>query len=99
MTDIVSTEGVLGGAPRIEGWRIGVHHVAKRVIDAGQAPERVAAEHDLDVADIQRALAYYDDHPGEMRAAQAARRTVPDVLRVVRGPDDLESTNEPEPEA
>ena len=99
MAEIVSTPDVLGGAPRIEGRRIGVHHVAKRVIDAGEAPEQVAADYDLDIADVHRALAYYYDHPEEMRAVQADRRTVPDGLSVVRGPDDLESTSEPEPEA
>jgi uncharacterized protein (DUF433 family) len=99
MAEIVSTPDVLGGAPRIEGRRIGVHHVAKRVVDAGEAPEQVAADYDLDMADVHRALAYYYDHPEEMRTVQAERRTVPDGLSVVRGPDDLESTNEPEPEA
>ena len=97
MADIVSTPDVLGGAPRIEGRRIGVHHVAKRVIDAAEAPEQVAADHGLDIADVHRALAYYYDYPEEMRAVRAERRTVPDGLRVVRGPDDLESANEPDP--
>lgn len=35
MSEIVSTDDVLGGAPRIEGRRIGVHHIAKRVIERG----------------------------------------------------------------
>ena len=35
MADIVSTDDVLGGAPRIKGRRIGVHHIAGRVVDAG----------------------------------------------------------------
>lgn len=98
MAEIVSTPDVLGGAPRIEGRRIGVHHVARRVVDAGEAPEQVAADHDLDMADVSRTTYYYDYHE-EMRAVQAERRTVPDGLRAVCGPDDLESTNEPEPEA
>ena len=99
MAEIVSTDGVLGGAPRIEGRRIGVHHVAKRVIDAGESPEQVAADFDLDIADVHRALAYYYDHPEEMRTIQVARTAVPDDLRVVRGPDDFEGVEEPEPEA
>lgn len=99
MAEIVSTEEVLGGAPRIEGRRIGVHHVARRVIDAGKSPEQVAADFDLDIADIHRALTYYYDHPDEMRTVQAARKTVPDDLRVVHGPDDLRGSEEPEPEA
>jgi uncharacterized protein (DUF433 family) len=89
MAEIVSTDAVLGGAPRVEGRRIGVHHVARRVIDAGESPEQVAADFDLDIADVHRALTYYYDHPDEMRTVQATRKTVPDDLRVVRGPDDL----------
>jgi hypothetical protein len=33
-----------------------------------------------------------------MRAVEADRRSVPEGLRVVHGPDDLETTEEPEPE-
>jgi uncharacterized protein (DUF433 family) len=99
MAEIVSTDGVLGGAPRVDGRRIGVHHIAKRVIDAGESPEQVAADFDLDIADVHRALAYYYDHPDEMRIVQANPNTVPDDFRVARGPDDLQGSEEPEPEA
>lgn len=99
MSEIVSTDDVLGGAPRIEGRRIGVHHVARRVIDAGEPPERVAADYGLDIADVHRALAYYYDHSDEMRTVQAEREAIPEGFRVVRGPDDLDSPEEPEPEA
>lgn len=99
MSDIVSTESVLGGAPRIDGRRIGVHHIAKRVIDADDSPERVAADYDLDIADVHRALTYYYDHPDEMRTVAARQVSVPDELRVLRGPEDLDEPDEPEPEA
>lgn len=99
MSEIVSSDDVLGGAPRIDGRRIGVHHVAKRVIDAGEAPEQVAADFDLDIADVHRALAYYYDHPDEMRTVRAERASIPDGRRVLRGPDDLEREEGPEPEA
>ena len=69
MSEIVSTEGVLGGEPRIEGRRIGVLHVVTRVLD-DETPEEVAADFDLDVADVYRALADYYDHHEEMRALQ-----------------------------
>lgn len=98
MSEIVSTEDVLGGVPRIEGRRIGVHHIAKRVIDAGESPEQVAADYDLNLADVYRALAYYYDNPGEMRQIQHKRRSVSDDLSVVRGPEDLDSVTESEPE-
>lgn len=99
MSEIVSTDDVLGGAPRIEGRRIGVHHIAKRIIDEGEKPEQVAAEFDVTLADIHRALAYYYDHPDEMRTVESQRNAIPDGLQVIRGPEDLDSPGEPEPEA
>ena len=48
MAEIVSTDDVLGGVPRVDGRRIGVHHIAQRVIDAGAPPGQVAADYDLD---------------------------------------------------
>ena len=99
MAEIISTVDTLGGALRIEGRRIGVHHVAKRVIDAGESPEQVAADHDLDIADIYRALVYYYDHAEEMRRVQAERQTVSDGRSVIRGPDDLDTKTQSGPEA
>ena len=99
MAEIISTADTLGGAPRIEGRRIGVHHVAKRVIDAGDSPEQVAADYDLDIADIYRALVYYYDHTEEMRRVQAERQTVSDGLSVIRGPNGLDTKTQSEPEA
>ena len=99
MAEIVSTADTLGGAPRIKGRRIGVHHVAKRVIDAGESPEQVAADYDLDIADIYRALVYYYDHAEEMRRVQAEQQTVSDERSVIHGPDDLDAKTQSEPEA
>ncbi len=89
MASIVSTEDTLGGAPRIEGRRIGVHHIVKRVVDAGASPEQVAADYDLEIADVHRALVYYYDNSEEMRQIQAERRSVPEDASVVRTPEDL----------
>ena len=99
MAEIISTADTLGGAPRIEGRRIGVHHVAKRVIDAGESPEQVAADYDLDIPDVYRALVYYYDHAEEMRRVQAERQTVSDGRSVIRGPDNLDTKTQSEPEA
>ena len=99
MSDIVSTPDTLGGAPRIDGRRIGVHHVTKRVVDAEISPAQVAADYDLDLADVYRALTYYYDHSDEMQAVRKQRRTIPDELRVVRGPDDLDRRDGVEKEA
>jgi uncharacterized protein (DUF433 family) len=99
MSDIVSTDDTLGGAPRIEGRRIGVHHVAKRVIDAGESPEQVAADYDLDIADVYRALAYYYDNPDEMRQVQSERQSLEGDYTVIEGPDDLDREAPSEHEA
>jgi hypothetical protein len=55
-----------------------------------EPPGQVAADFDIDIADIHRALTYYYDHPDEMRTVESQWRTIPDGLRVVRDPDDLD---------
>lgn len=86
MTDIVTSQSVLAGAPRIDGTRIGVHHIAERVIDAGRSPAEVAADYDLNLADIYRALTYYYDHPKEMQTVRERRITVDSGLREITPP-------------
>lgn len=58
---------VLGGEPRIDGTRVGVRHVAARVIDAGQSPAHVADQFDLPLAAVYEALSYYYANLDEMR--------------------------------
>lgn len=89
MTEIVSTDDTLGGAPRIDGRRIGVHHVVKRVLEDGTDPAQVAADYDLDLADIHRALTYYYDHPDEIRDVRERLTTPPDDLQVFRSPEEF----------
>ncbi|WP_049898715.1 DUF433 domain-containing protein [Halococcus agarilyticus] len=78
MTVIVSDDAVRSGDPRIEDTRITVLDVKRRVIDAGENAHVVAGEYDIPMADLFRALAYYDDHRDEFvkreREAAAARR-------------------------
>lgn len=74
MTDIVATEDTLSGEPRIDGRRIGVLHIAARVIDKGERPEDVATDYDLDLADIHHALAYYYDCPQGMQHWRERKR-------------------------
>lgn len=69
---IVRDEDVLGGKPRVAGRRIGVHFIAERVAN-GLDPETVADRHDLALADVYRALAYYHEHPDEMAEIEAER--------------------------
>ena len=64
---IALDDDVLGGEPRIDGTRVGVRHVAARVIDSGQSPAYVADQLDLSLAEVYEALSYYYGHVEEMR--------------------------------
>lgn len=74
MSEIVETDDVMGGQPRIEGRRISVVQVAEWILDQGMSPEEVAAEFDLGLADIFRALAYYYDNVDELQARKRERQ-------------------------
>jgi len=76
----VSTEGIVSAddseihdEPHIEGSRITVQFVQARVEERGLRPETVAERHNLDLADVYAALAYYHRNPGEMRELAAHR--------------------------
>jgi len=90
---IVSTPDVLGGDPRVEGRRLSVCFIYEQVEGRGLAPQTVADRHDLDVASVYRALAYYHERPEEMADIQARRKRrrkeAEDNPDVVTGPDDL----------
>jgi uncharacterized protein (DUF433 family) len=64
---IARDDDVLSGEPRIDETRVGVRHVAARVIDSGQSPAYVADQLDLSLAEVYEALSYYYDHVEEMR--------------------------------
>ena len=68
MTDIVRTDGVLGGEPRLDGHRISVLQVVDMVLEADHEPEYVADQLGISLADVHSALAYYYEHPDEMDA-------------------------------
>ena len=59
--------------PHIRGRRISVRQVYALVEKREEAPEAVADRYDLDVADVHHALAYYHDHPREMREVKQTR--------------------------
>ena len=67
---ITRDHDVLGGEPRIDETRVGVRHVAARVIDAGQSPAYVADQLDLSLASVYEALSYYYDHIEEIREVE-----------------------------
>jgi len=59
--------------PHIRGRRVSVRQVYALVEERGEDPEAVADRYDLDVADVYHALAYYHDHPREMRDVEEER--------------------------
>jgi len=64
---ITRDDDVLGGEPRIDETRVGVRHVAARVIDSGQSPAYVADQLDISLTEVYESLSYYYDHIEEMR--------------------------------
>ncbi|WP_181691414.1 DUF433 domain-containing protein [Natronomonas sp. LN261] len=67
-------ESEIHDEPHIEGRRLTVRFVHDRVEGRGLDPGTVADRHDLDVADVYQALAYYHDHPEEMSKVERRRR-------------------------
>ena len=56
------TPGVRGGKPRIVGTRISVADVVLMHLRLGQSLEEIAGKHDLSLAAVYAAIAYYHDH-------------------------------------
>ena len=54
--------GVVGGKPRIRGRRISVQNVVIWHERMGRSADELAAEHDLSLAQVYAALAFYYDH-------------------------------------
>lgn len=80
MTDIVRTDGILGGEPRIDDTRIGVYHVYELVVEGNNTPADVADQLDVSLGAVYTALAYYHEHPDEMRELRRAHEDAVDVL-------------------
>lgn len=60
------TPGTAGGKPRITGRRITVQDIVIWHDRMGLSADEIAAEHELSLADIHAALAYYFDHRDEV---------------------------------
>lgn len=65
MAQIVSTDGVVGGEPRIEGTRVQVEDVVNAYRDLDWGIERISSEYDLKVQSVLEALKYYYDNMEE----------------------------------
>ena len=91
MVDIVSTDGVLGGKPRLAGRRISVLQVAEMVLDDALAPETVADQLDCTLAEVHAALTYYYANVDEMETYRRRREELLNSLdRDSRAPDEIE---------
>lgn len=76
--------------PHLEGRRITVRFVKEQVEDRELDPRTVADRHDLDLADVYRALTYYHDHPEEMRSLERARQSaIEEHEHLTTDPDDV----------
>ena len=61
------------------------------VEERGVDPETVADRYDLDVANVYHALAYYHDHPREMRDVVAEREAARETVRAsIERPEDVD---------
>jgi len=86
---IECTPGVTGGKPRIAGHRITVQNIAIWHERLGLSADEIASEHDLTLADVHAALAYYFDHRVEIDQsieegeafAHALRQATPSKVR------------------
>ena len=76
--------------PHLEGRRVTVQFIKTQVEDRGLEPRTVADRHDIDVADVYRALTYYHDHPQEMRTVERQREeAVEDHEHLTTDPVDI----------
>lgn len=76
MPQIVKTDGVLGGDPRIEDHRIGVYQVYQRYVDNDETPEEIATSYGISVAEVHAALAYAFSNSDEMRDIEGRNQTL-----------------------
>jgi uncharacterized protein (DUF433 family) len=82
------TPGISGGKPRIAGRRITVQNIVIWHERLGKSADELCAEHDLTLAEVYAALAYYFDHRDEIDRGiadseafvEALRRRTPSML-------------------
>lgn len=76
------TPGVVGGRPRIAGYRITVQDVVVWHERLGLSADEIATEYGLSLADVYATLAYYYDHREEIdRSPRADEAFVAELRR------------------
>lgn len=78
---IETTPSVAGGKPRIAGHRVTVQSIVVWHERMGKSADEIAAEYDLELADVYAALAYYFDHRIEIDKSIRDRETFVEGLR------------------
>jgi len=74
-------ESEIHDEPHVRGRRITVRWIHDRVEERGLRPETVADRHDLSLAAVYHALAYYHEHPEEMAAVEDAHAEAAAIAR------------------
>lgn len=72
---------ICGGKPRIAGHRITVANVVVWHERMGKTPDEIADEHELSLADIYAALAYYFEHREEIDRSLTEGEAFAEMLR------------------
>jgi uncharacterized protein (DUF433 family) len=79
--------------PHIRDRRITVSHIHALVEQRGLDAQTVADRFDFTVSEVYHALAYYHDHPEEMRQVKERRKELhvdaKDDSRIIIGPEDI----------
>ena len=79
--------------PHIRDRRITVRHIHALVEERGLDAQTAADRFDLTASDVYHALAYYHDHPEEMRAVKEQRReryqAAKEDPEIITSPEDL----------
>lgn len=82
LNHIVSTPGICGGKPRIDGTRLTVQFLAGFIDDAAWTVAQICADYGLNAAQVYAAWAYYHEHQAafdqiemETRPDEAAYQT------------------------
>jgi uncharacterized protein (DUF433 family) len=88
---IVSTPGVCGGRPRIDGHRIQVEDVAIWHERMGMSPDEIVSEYpSITLADVHAALAYYYENRDRIDADIEAAKRYAEEMKAKAGPSPLQ---------
>lgn len=92
-TVVSGDESEIHNEPHIQNRRITVSHIHALVENRGLDAQTVADRFDLSASDVYHALAYYHDHPEEMRTVEQRRRELQKAAQedpeIITGPEDL----------